>query len=53
MNINNSKKRKNNLLFGLLVKGSILSVLKFGFCIQKFSQGTPPELIWLDSDEIR
>ena len=39
-------------IFGLWVKDLALLELKFGFCMQKSSHGTPPELIWLDSDDL-
>ena len=38
-------------IFGLWVKYLALLDLKFGFCMQKSSHGTPPELIWLDSGD--
>ena len=40
------------VFFGLWVKDLALLDLKFGFGMQKSSHGTPPELIWLDSDDI-
>ena len=33
------------------MKDLALLDLKFGFSMQKSSHGTPPELIWLDSDD--
>ena len=35
----------------LWVQDLALLDLKFGFCMQKSSHGTPPELIWLDSHD--
>ena len=39
-------------IFGLWVKDLALLDLKFEFSMRKSSYGTPPELIWLDSDDI-
>ena len=39
-------------MFRLCVKDLALLGLEFGFSMQKCCHGTPPELIWLDSEDI-